>query len=50
MGGTGEHMGDKSPKAKEKNLKQKDSIKAKAEQKAQFEKDALTGSAGKAVK
>lgn len=32
-------MGDKSPKSKEKNLKQKDSDKAKAVQKAQNEKD-----------
>jgi hypothetical protein len=43
-------MGDKSPKNKEKNLKQKDSIKAKAIQKAQFDKNALTAAAGKSVK
>jgi len=32
-------MGDKSPKSKEKNLKQKDSDKVKSAQKAQSEKD-----------
>ncbi|HNX22844.1 MAG TPA: hypothetical protein PKG60_02270 [Spirochaetota bacterium] len=43
-------MGDKSPKSKEKNLKQKDSSKVKAVQKAQTEKDAKSFETGKPKK
>ncbi len=43
-------MGDKSPKSKEKNLKQKDSDKVKSAQKAQAAKDAKTVSNGKPKK
>lgn len=33
-------MGDKNPKSKEKNMKQKESVKVKEQQKVQAQKDA----------
>ncbi len=43
-------MGDKSPKSKEKNLKQKDTGKVKEVQKAKSEKDAKAFETGKPKK
>jgi hypothetical protein len=43
-------MGDKSPKSKMKDQKQKDSDKAKAAQKAQTERDAKMVNTGKIKK
>lgn len=40
-------MGDKSPKSKQKNMKQKESVIAKAAVKAQSEKDAKAVNAAK---
>lgn len=43
-------MGDKSPKSKDKNQKQKDVSKAKAVKKAQDDKDSKAVNAGKPKK
>ena len=46
----GDNMGDKSPKSKDKNQKQKDSAKVKSDKKAQDQKDAKTVFPGKPKK
>ncbi|HPS59576.1 MAG TPA: hypothetical protein PK514_15855 [Spirochaetota bacterium] len=43
-------MGDKSPKSKAKDQKQKDSSKVKADQKAQNQKDARDANSAKLKK
>ena len=47
---TGDTMGDKSPKSKAKDQKQKDSSKVKADQKAQNQKDARDANSAKLKK
>lgn len=47
---SGDIMGDKSPKSKDKNLKQKDSAKVKSDKKTQDQKDSKTVVPGKPKK